>query len=64
MSYTMHCPKYNQEQEFPPTTSFICCIVTAGLFGEMFKPLFRRREGCGFRCTDALTATNRQGDGE
>lgn len=66
----IHCPKCNQEREFPPKTSFmhniIYSIVTSGPFGEMLKPmpLFRRCEGCGFKLTDALAAANKQGGGE
>ena len=61
---SIHCPKCNQEREFPPKTSFIYYIVTAGLVGDMLKPLFRRCEGCGCSYTDALASANRQGDGE
>ena len=61
---SIHCPKCNQEREFPPKTSLIYYIVTAGLVGDMLKPLFRRCEGCGFRFTDALASANRQGGGE
>lgn len=60
----IHCPKCNQEREFPPKTSFIYYIVTAGLVGDMLKPLFRRCEVCKFRFTDALAAANRQGGSE
>lgn len=58
---SIHCPKCNQEREFPPKTSFIYYIVTAGLVGEILKPLFRRCESYGFRSTDALAAQNRTG---
>ncbi|MCZ7627442.1 MAG: hypothetical protein M5R38_18250 [Candidatus Methylomirabilis sp.] len=66
----IHCPKCNQEREFPPKTSFIYSImysiVTSGPFGEMLKPLplFRRCEGCGLKFTDALATLQRQGGGE
>ena len=55
----VHCPTCNQEREFPPKTSLIYYIVTAGLVGDMLKPLFRRCEVCKLRFTAALAAANR-----